>query len=195
MSNRRRGISDGWICCSPQKFIFPTFAIVYIFFILIFFSLKFIDPKLDLPQYVSSRQLAFTQIASKAASAININPLFPDFRSFFNNAPQALNHSLMRPYLSESVTILYIPLAVEILFYEILLFAYLFFPLRKPLCDSFIYFGLFCALSIFLLIGYTIPILGALVRYRSIYFPFLITPLACMIDLAKIKLALDYKKS
>ena len=24
MSNRRRGINDDWICCSPQKFIFPT---------------------------------------------------------------------------------------------------------------------------------------------------------------------------
>ena len=184
-----------WIIAEKrQKFIFPTFVIVYIFFILMFFSLKFIHPKLDLPQYVSSRQLAFTEIASKAASAININPLFPDFRSFFNNAPQALNHSLMRPYLSESVTPLYIPLAAEILFYEILLLAYLFFPLRKPVYDSFIYFGIFFALSMFLLIGYTIPILGALVRYRSVYFPFFITPLVCLIDFTKIKSVLNYKK-
>ena len=176
-----------------QKFIFPAFAFVYVFFILIFFSLKFIHPKLDLPQYVSSRQLAFIQLAGKASSAININPLFPDFRSFFNNAPQALNHTLMRPYLSENVTLFYIPLAVEILFYEILVFAYIFFPSKKPLDDGFIYFGLFFTFSIFLLIGYTIPILGAIVRYRSVYFPFLITPLVCLIDVNRIKVGLNLK--
>lgn len=184
-----------WIVAEKrQKFIFPTFAIIYIFFILLFFSLKYIHPKLDLPQYVSSRQLAFIQIASKAASTININPLFPDFRSFFNNAPQALNHTLMRPYLSENTTRLYFPLALEIFFYESLLLAYFFFPVKRAVRDSFIYFGLFFVFSMFLLIGYTIPILGAIVRYRSIYFPFLITPLACLINVNKIKLALDYKK-
>ncbi|MEP6596922.1 MAG: hypothetical protein ABJA71_13300 [Ginsengibacter sp.] len=184
-----------WIVVGKrQKFIFPIFAIVYIFFILMFFSLKVIHPKLDLPQYVSSRQLTFIQLAGNASSAININPLFPDFRSFFNNAPQALNHTLMRPYLSESITLLYVPLALEILFFEILFVAYIFFPLKKPVRDGFIYFGLFFSLSMFLLIGYTIPVLGAIVRYRSIYFPLFITPLACLIDVHKIKLRLNYEK-
>jgi hypothetical protein len=182
------------IAARRQKFIFPTFAIVYIFFILLFFSLKYVHPKLDLPQYVSSRQLAFIEIASKAASTININPLFPDFRSFFNNAPQALNHTLMRPYLSETAKSLYVPLALEILFYEALLLAYFIFPMKGAIRDSFIYFGIFFTLSMFLLVGYTIPILGAIVRYRSVYFPFIITPLACMININKIKLALNYKK-
>ncbi len=158
-----------------------------------FFSLKFIHPKLDLPEYVSSRQLTFIQLAGKAASAININPLFPDFRSFFNNAPQALNQTLMRPYLSENITLLYVPLAIEILFFEILFVAYLFFPLKKPIHDGFIYFGLFFTLSMFLLIGYTIPIIGAIVRYRSIYFPLLITPFACLIDFHKMKVSLNYQ--
>jgi len=178
------------IAAKKQKSIFSTFVIVHVSFTVIFFSLKFIHPKLDLPQYVSSRQLAFIELAGKAGSAININPLFPDFRSFFNNAPQALNHTLMRPYLSENVTPLYTPLALEILFYEILLFAYLLFPLKMPVYNSFIYFGLFFALSMFLLIGYTIPILGAIVRYRSIYFSFFITILACLTDINKIKVAL-----
>jgi len=182
------------ITAKKQKFIFAAFMIVYVLFTLVFFSLKFIHTKLDLPQYVSSRQLAFIEISSRASSAININPLFPNFRSFFNNAPQALNHTLMRPYLSEKFTLLYIPLAIEILFYEALLLAYFFFPLKLPSYDSFIYFGLFFTLSMFLLIGYTIPILGAIVRYRSIYFPFLITPIACLIDLDKLRLMLHYKK-
>jgi hypothetical protein len=100
----------------------------------------------------------------------------------------------MRPYLSESNTFLYIPLALEVLLYEAILLAYFIFPVKKPVTNSFIYFGLFFTISIFLMIGYTIPILGALVRYRSIYFPFIISPLACLIDTNKIRLALDYKK-
>jgi hypothetical protein len=184
-----------WMLSERRKgFVFPTFVIVYAFFILFFFSLKFIHPKLDLPQYVSSRQLEFIQIAEKAASSININPLFPDFRSFLNNVPQALNHTLMRPYLSETITPLYLPPAVEILFFELLFLGYLFFPLKLPGHKSFICFGIFLTLSMFLLIGYTIPILGAIVRYRCIYFPFLITPVVCLIDLKGILRIINYKK-
>jgi hypothetical protein len=178
----------GWIITSKrQKFIFPIFATVYVCFTLIFFSLKFIHPKLDLPQYVSSRQLAFIELSNHASSAVNINPLFPNFRSFLNNAPQALNHVLMRPYITERATLFYMPLAIEILLYELLLLTYFIFPFKMPTYDGFIYFGLFFSMSVLLLVGYTIPILGAIVRYRSICFPFLLTPIACLIDAKKIK--------
>jgi hypothetical protein len=178
----------GWMIASKKKkLIFTTFVAVYVFFTLIFFSLKFIHPKLDLPQYVSSRQLAFIELSNRASSAVNINPLFPNFRSFLNNAPQALNHALMRPYMTEGTTLFYTPLAIEILLYELLLLTYFLFPFKIQAYHSFIYFGLFFSISIFLLIGYTIPILGAIVRYRSIYFPFFLTPVVCLIDVRKIK--------
>lgn len=67
-----------------------------------------------------------------------------------------------------------------------------FFPLRKQIPRGFIYYGIFFTLSMYLVIGYTIPILGAIVRYRSIYFPFIITPIACLIDLNKLKSKVYY---
>ncbi|MEO6454547.1 MAG: hypothetical protein ABIN97_10760 [Ginsengibacter sp.] len=172
-----------WVIAEKKQVpILPAFITAYVFFGVVFFSLKFIHPKLDLPQYVSERQLTFVEIAKGGGSSININPLFPNFRSFLNNAPQALNHSLMRPYISESKKFLYVPAALEILIYEILFLGYIILPLRNFLNHGFIYYGIFFTLSMYLIIGYTIPILGALIRYRSIYFPFVITPLSCLID-------------
>lgn len=184
-----------WIIADKRKkFVLQTFILTYLFFGLLFFSLKFLHPKLDLPQYVSNRQIAFISLSKKSSSAINVNPLFPNFRSFFNNSPQALNHSLMRPYLTDDSTLFYIPVAIEIFMYEILLVLFLLFPVAKKTVNGFIYFGVFFSLCMCLIIGYTIPILGAIVRYRSIYFPFLITPIACMLNIQKLK-ALIYKKN
>ncbi len=159
----------------------------------LFFLSGTISPRFDLPADVSSRQIAFIKISKLGASTININPLYPNFRSFLNNAPQALNHSLMRPYLTEKFTLLYFPVAVEIFIYEILFALFIFFK-RSNLLGPFYYFCIFFSLSMFLLIGYTIPIIGAIARYRSIYFPFLIVPLICFTDWTKIKNSVYIKK-
>jgi cadmium resistance protein CadD (predicted permease) len=45
-----------------------------------------------------------------------------------------------------------------------------------------ILFCIFLGLSLLLIAGYTITFSGAIVRYRSVVFPFLITPLLCAID-------------
>ena len=184
-----------WIIAERNKrFILQTYIFIYLIFIVLFFTLGRLHPSLDLPEYVSARQIAFVQIAKGGQSAININPLYPDFRSFLNNSPQALNHSFMRPYLTEKFTLLYIPPAIEIFIYEIFFFLFLLFRYPKKKSDPFIYFGLFFSISMFLMIGYTIPIIGAIVRYRSIYFPLLLIPIICNIEWIKLKAFLHFKK-
>ena len=183
-----------WIIAEKnKKFILQSFIGVYLFFIVLFFILGSIHPSLDLPQYVSTRQIAFIQISKESQSAININPLFPHFRSFLNNSPQALNHTLMRPYLTEKFTLLYIPVAIEIFIYQVLFLLFLLFR-KKEKTEPFIYFGVFFSISMFLMIGYTIPIVGAIVRYRSIYFPFFIIPILCYTDWHKLKTFFHFKK-
>lgn len=183
-----------WIIAEKNKnYILQSYLVVYLFFIVVFFGLGRLHPALDLPQYVSTRQIAFVQIARGAPSAININPLFPHFRSFLNNSPQALNHSLMRPYLTEKFTLLYIPASIEIFIYEVLLILFLLFRSNKKR-GAFIYFCIFFSMSMFLMIGYTIPIIGAIVRYRSIYFPFLVVPILLYTDWIKVKSFLQFKK-
>ncbi len=183
-----------WAAAKNNKYIVQTFAAIYISFTIIFFSLHLIGPRADLPRYVSERQIQFIKISRDAGSAINVNLLFPDFRSFLNNAPQALNHSLMRPYLTEKFSLAYIPVEVEIFLYEILFLLYLLFPLKTIKIDSFVCFGIFFSISMMMIIGYTIPIIGAIVRYRSIYFPFLIIPLCCSTDWSKLRFKRHNKK-
>jgi len=177
-----------WIVAEQKpKYAFVIFTGIYFFIGILFFCSGFLSPKFDLPGHVSSRQLAFIEIAKGGASAININPLYPNFRSFLNNAPQALNHSLMRPYITEHLNFFYIPAAWEILLYEIMFLLFLFSRKKEMSISPLIYFSVFFSMSMFLVIGYTIPIVGAIVRYRSIYFPLLLIPVICYTDFRKIK--------
>ncbi len=185
----------GWIISDRySRFAFVSFLAVYTVTAALFFYSGWISPNFDLPQHVSTKQIEFIEIAKYGASAININPLYPNFRSFLNNAPQAFNHSLMRPYLTEKFTLLYVPAALEIFVYECLFILFIFFRKRNEHLTSFIYFCLFFSLSMFLMIGYTIPIIGAIVRYRSIYFPLLLIPIISLTDWGKIKAFFSYSK-
>lgn len=177
-----------WIFAEYKpKYAFFIFSGIYLFISVLFFCSGYLPPTFNLPAHVSSRQLDFIEIAKGGSSAININPLYPNFRSFLNNIPQAINHSLMRPYLTEHNNFLYIPSALEVFFYEILFLLFIFFRKKNLVLTPLILFSLFFAITMLLVIGYTIPIIGAIVRYRSIYLPFLIIPFICNTDWKKLK--------
>jgi hypothetical protein len=175
------------------RYAFLIFLVVYGVFIILFFATSYLPPAYDLPAHVSSRQIEFIAIAKRSASILNMDLLFPHTRSFFNNIPQALNHSFMRPYLTEHNNFLVLLAGLEIVVYEILTLLYLFFRKSNFQTDPIIFYMVFFAISIFLMIGYTIPILGAIARYRSIYFPFILTPLLCYTDWARLKNILSFK--
>ena len=52
----------------------------------------------------------------------------------------------------------------------------------------------FFSFTVLLIIGYTIPVIGAIVRYRSIFLPFIITPVICNINWAKVNAVFHIKK-
>jgi hypothetical protein len=177
-----------WVVAEQKpNYSFWVFLGVYFCIGTLFFCSGFLPAAFNLPLHVSNRQIDFILIARRGASAININPLYPNFRSFLNNLPQALNHSFMRPYLTEHLNFLYTLSGLEILFYEILIFLFIFFRKKVVFVYPLIYFCVFLTFSMFLAIGYTIPIIGAIVRYRSIYFPFLLIPVLNYIDWNRLK--------
>lgn len=174
-----------WILSAykPQYtcFIFTgTMAI----FSIVFFCARYLVPALDFPEFVASRQRSF--IALSGNSALNLNPLYASFRSFMNNMPQALNHTLLRPYLSEIHSLEYLPFALELIVFQLLFIVYIFFKKKPERIDPYIYFCIFFSIAMMLAIGYTVPFIGAFVRYRSFYFIFLICPLTAMIDWKKL---------
>ena len=160
-------------------------VMVYSLMITCFFVIQYQDS--NLAQIMINRKSDF-QIVSTGNTDIVLRDLKPNITSFLYNLPQAFNHSFLRPYLFEFNSLSVNLTALEILMYEF--FLLLFIIYRKRNSDKlhwFNVFGICLMLHLFLIIGYTIPNIGAIVRYRSIFWIFLITPILCNIDEKKIR--------
>jgi hypothetical protein len=181
-----------WLIIATKKYPpVKTFTLVYIISILIFFTVGLVSAKVNMPDYVVAKQLEFLQLKG-ANSFIHVDTLQPTSKSFAHNFPQSIDHGLLRPYLFEKRSLKYLyPFAIEILLYELLFLFFIFLPKQNIITSinnrAFILFGLFFGLSIIVIIGYTIPITGAIIRYRSIYLPFILTPLLCSINWKRLK--------
>ncbi|MGN6604627.1 MAG: hypothetical protein ACTHK8_19370 [Ginsengibacter sp.] len=169
-----------------------SFVIIYSIFTIAFFVSSFI-PSLDFPGHVVDRQESFIEIGKQGNSTIAVNKLKPGIISFIKNAPAALNLALMRPYLTTVKNPLYAPFAIEVFLLELLLVIFLFFHKKLSWKEPVIYFNIFFSLTILLMAGYIVPIIGAIVRYRSIYFVFLFIPIVCSIDWQRIQKLCDFQ--
>ena len=181
-----------WILATSKGYQpLKTFIIVYSIGAAIFFTAAILSPLADLPYYVAQKQSAFFAIKT-AHTNITTDTLNPTFISFVHNAPQAFSHGILRPYIFEgrSAPLLY-PFAAELLLYQLLFVLFIFYPKRNNTQSqndrSFVLAGLFFALSLIMIIGYTIPITGAIIRYRSIYLPFILSPILCSIHWKRLK--------
>ncbi len=186
----------GWIV--SLKFNQPsliTFTLVYLFTGLVLFNINsLIKPARPL-EIITQKQSDYLHL-ERSETQINLSPLNPNFKSFVGNAPQALNHLLLRPYLWELPVLSLLPLNIELAIYQLLFLMFLFLRRKESNASNtpFIFFAVFFTLTIFLLIGYIVPNLGAIVRYRSIYLPLIITPLLCSIDWQKISSLIKISK-
>lgn len=154
---------------------------LYGLFMVLFFTLRYIDSRLDFPQLVVDKQNAFLQL--KGRSTIPIRELDPGVTSFILKTPQAFTLSAVRPYPSDIRHLLSLVAAIETNVILLLVVLYFFFH-RKTVHrkDAFIYFSIFFSITLLLTIGFSVNNLGAIVRYRSIIIPFLLTPVIMQID-------------
>ena len=184
-----------WLIANKfPKYAFLSFLVVYALTTVLFFSSGYISPRANLPQYVSSRQTSFIYIGKEGNSTISIKPLHPNLKSFISNAPQAFNHAVMRPYLSEATKIEYVPFALEVFIIELIFVVFLFYHQKKLLINPLIYFCVFFSVTMLFITGYTVPIIGAIVRYRSIYLLFLTIPMLCYTDWQRVKNSIILKR-
>lgn len=160
-----------WVLCHyfPKKkwIILPS---VFVLCILLFFGAKRINPSADFPKIVSERYIAFDTISRVSNTYLPMKMLEPDFEGFVRNAPVALQHAIFLPSLPVSLKTL--PFTLEL--YAVWIF--LLFTIWKKrksgnLPALFIALGFFSFINI-VMIGFTIPNLGAILRYRSIYLQF-----------------------
>ncbi|MDQ6608467.1 MAG: hypothetical protein M3Y85_01445, partial [Bacteroidota bacterium] len=90
------------------------------------------------------------------------------------------------PYPSDVRHLLSLAAACEINFLLLLFVVFLIWRRKGTPSNPFLLFCLFFSFSVLMMIGYTVDVLGAIVRYRSIVLSLLIVPIAAQIDWARI---------
>ncbi len=146
---------------------------------------QFLQDKYDPLNIVVDKQQAFFSLGM-AKSQYQNDTLQPTIKSFVTAAPTALRHSFLSPYPTEFDNIYLNGFAAEIILYIALALLMFVFPNKKNGLYPFIIFCFALALLIFLFSGYITTNAGALVRYRSIYFPLFITVILCKIKWERI---------
>jgi len=177
-----------WLLANRKpKYGLAIFSSLYLLFGILFFTARYINPRLDFPQAVVNKQQAFKNLAI-GGSTIPMKDLEPNAASFLKNTPQAINLSTIRPYPSDVRHILSLAAAVEI---DVLLFLFILFLLwrtngNRNTSKNFMYFCVFFSMTLLLAIGFSVNNLGAIVRYRSVIMPLLIIPMAAQINWKKL---------
>ncbi len=173
----------------------PVFVIGYFALGLLFFNLHFITQNFNPVEAVTKKQEAFFMLPL-ANTQVNIDTLQPNFKSFVKTAPQALYNSILRPHINDIGIKSLLPLIIETVLYQLIFILYLFFNKKteNTAHQSFIYAGLFFAATIIFFIGYIVPNLGSIVRYRSIYLIFIIAPIICQLNWQKCYQFIKIKK-
>lgn len=137
--------------------------------LLLFFLSPYILAGIDFPLFLANKRHDFLLLP--ANSALPAGRIEPSFLGYLAVLPESINYGLFRPYLWDDKGVFYIPFAIELSCFYILLLAYFFQKQvsATSLQRSFFIFGLLFLISNWLLIGFTAPIIGAIIRYKSIF--------------------------
>ena len=174
----------GFVLSKKFKFkpivVYGTIYISALVFIMIgdFISMPFQPLRI-----ITDRQEEFLKLP-KANSQIELTVLTPDLKSFAKNFPEALDHGFLQPHFwkTNHWTGIFASMEWSILFLFPLVWV-LVFRRKVQIHSHFIWFGFAVAFTMFIMIGYIIPNLNSIVRYKSIYLPFIITPILCLFSI------------
>ena len=175
-----------WLLANKwPKYGLRIFCLLYLFFGIVFFTARYINPHLNFPQAVVNKQDEFMKLKG-GNSTVSIERLKPTAISFLKNTPQAINLSTIRPYPSDVRHILSLAAAIEINALLLLFVLFIFFRSNGHTSKNLAYFCVFFSFSLLLAIGFSVNNLGAIVRYRSIIMPLLVIPMTAQIDWKRI---------
>ena len=119
----------------------------------------------------------------KAGSLLFAHPISPDFISAILFIPTALKNCMMIPLPWNVHSIMELMASAE---NTLILFGFMiaFFYIRKKRTElnSFFYFLVFVSILSFLVVGFTTPVAGAIVRYKMPALPFLIMIIVYLLE-------------
>ena len=167
---------------------------VHLCILLFMFGAKYLSPALDIPSAIVQKQQDFYNVAtsSKAESVIATTKITPQLFSFIKATPEAILNSLFRPFWWDVKKIIMLPNAIESSALLLCMILMMLFP-KKPETETLpiLLVCIFFSFTLAVLIGMTTPVIGAIVRYKIPFMPFLLTTILICTDTEKLKMNLS----
>jgi hypothetical protein len=129
-----------------------------------------------------------------SGSRIDIPLLYPSYSSIIKNALISFVNTAFRPTIFEAKNPMMLMSAIENCFFAIFIIICLSFPTKKIQNSHIIYFSISFVILLFVLIGLTTPILGAVVRYKIPALPFFFMLFLHILDKEKLLQKLPFLK-
>lgn len=137
-----------------------------------FFTVGMLLPSLDLPNYLVERRQEFQLL--EANSSLRMKTLEPSFIGFVKALPEALNNVFFKPLPGQGGKMIYYIFSVELMLFWgfLVLLVIKGSPKSLSKISPLAIGALIFAIVNLLIIGYTITNIGAIIRYRSVFMPF-----------------------
>jgi len=166
------------------------FSIFVIAFIALLWNFHHIIPQMNFLESFVRKQHDFIHYSRfiNAGSLVTERMLSPTFFAFLSFVPLAFANVLFRPLFFDADNIFMFMVSIENLF---LIVSIAFLALRlsssKFKANKMFWANVFFALFFFALIGIATPVLGAIVRYKIVAYPFMFAACIALIDNEKLK--------
>jgi len=180
--------ADIWVVFTNNKKILLKYLLTLFFFIDAAVILGHYLPEYNIFAILVGKQHDFIGLAlhEQAGSFIQPFAIKASFLSFASFAPLALINTLFRPFFGDISSPLLILSLLENLALICLIALAIIFPLKGKKNYRIMYFFYFFSILLFIMLGLTTPVLGALVRYRIPGLPFLVMGLLMLTDTRRI---------
>ncbi|MCB0793657.1 MAG: hypothetical protein KDB88_02875 [Flavobacteriales bacterium] len=172
-------------CRRSRGRVFPRFAGVLALFALIALNVQYIIPGFNVLEVLYWKHRDFIGLAQSMDSGSFLDPvsLRPDIWSFVKAAPHALYITLFGPIHTATDGLLGAMAGMETI--ALLALVVLILRRRRSLAEVDLALVLYClsfVLLLSLMIGYTTPVMGAVVRYRTPLLPFVVIAVLAFSD-------------
>lgn len=186
-----------WVTISNYKRIFFKYAITILIFINVLVFIPYLLPQWNIFEILAQKQRDFIGLAISENSGSFIQPISfeANFLSLLIHSPLAFIFVTFRPFITDISSPLMLPSFGENMIIILLTVLAIVFPRKKDLIAfNMIWFCVFFVVSQFVLIGFTTPVIGAMVRYRLPGLIFLFILFGLIIDFEKVKKKLRISK-
>lgn len=166
----------------------------FTFFTIIAFNAKKIPPHIDFVETLVRKQTDFKRLVSYqgAGSEFNLTSLKPTFWGIAKVVPEAMINCFIRPLPSKKTDALQWVSIFENLIIILAIFAIIFHSIKNKFQfnldkqqQNILWFSISFTFALFIIIGLTTPVAGALVRYKVPALPFLGIFIISFIDIEK----------